>query len=195
MNEFLKHLADPLPGFECYASGDPNESLDFKTKVHHRLGKPASEKAIQKLEKTLGAGCGEVKQFYSTHDGVDIYVQARDEGISLFSVDQWDREKSRWKEGLSGLEEDELFDFQKGGTAIGEIRMSGNYIVWHEGKIYYDDHDGGDDTPLSETFFGLLDRIKSDPAKFLMDVGCYTRYCDGKTKKQWIPARYIPNMI
>jgi hypothetical protein len=77
---------------------------------------------------------------------------------------------------------------------FGEVSASGNFFVLHEGGVYYSNHDGGDDKPLANSFFAFLARICANPAKFLSDVGGYTRYQDGKTDAQWIPQEYVPEM-
>jgi hypothetical protein len=30
-----------------------------------------------------------------------------------------------------------------------------------------------------------------EPAKFLYSMGCYTRFSDGETDKQWIPEQFV----
>lgn len=37
--------------------------------------------------------------------------------------------------------------------------------------------------------------IVEDPAEFLWARGCYTRYSDGKSDRQWIPKESLPNSI
>ena len=97
---------------------------------------------------------------------------------------------AEWREWFDWMEEDEIWEFQKNGVAFGEIVASGNYFVWWNGTVYYSDHDGGDDTPYGRSLSDFLDRIVENPAKFLYDAGCYTRYGD----EQWIPEEYVKDL-
>ena len=82
----------------------------------------------------------------------------------------------------------------KEGIAFGEIPHSANFFVVAEseraGKIYYADHDDFRESPIAGDLDELLDRIRNDPADFLYQCGCYTRYSDGKTDTKWIPKEY-----
>ena len=53
------------------------------------------------------------------------------------------------------------------------------------------DHDGWIEEPIAENFDALLKQIIADPAGFLVERGCYTRYSDEETDTQWIPEEYI----
>ena len=104
--------------------------------------------------------------------------------------------KSRFEE--MGLEPDEQPAGVKDALAFAEIPHSGNYFTVkisgpNTGKIYYADHDDFDDEPFAESFVDFVARIVADPAQFLYDVVCYTRYSDGKTSTRWIPKEYVAN--
>ena len=84
----------------------------------------------------------------------------------------------------------------KDGSAFGEIPHSANFFAVaageDAGKIYYANHDDFREAPIAADLGELLDKIRSDPADFLYQCGCYTRYADGTTDTQWIPKEYIP---
>ena len=85
----------------------------------------------------------------------------------------------------------------KKGIPFGEIPHSANFFVAgvgeDEGKIYYADHDDFKESPIAENLDELLDRIRTDPAAFLYQRGCYTRYSDG-SDTQWIPKEYVSDV-
>lgn len=191
MKKFIAHIQNPAPGFRCFKAGDSDESLDFDVQVENRCAPGASPEDIQNLRSQLGESSDELAELYSMHDGIQLYCQADSPGIELSPISSWPKLNQEWKGWFVDLEPDELWEFQAEGIAFGEVCFSGNYFVFHKGKVFYSDHDGGDDEPLAESFSAFLDRIMKDPAQFLEDVGCYTRYTDGKTDAQWIPKEYV----
>ena len=192
MKDFLKHLADVAPGFRCYDGNDPQESLKLDVRIAHKLGEPAGSKELNKISKGIGDGAAQIVEFYERHNGVQLYCQNDAPALEFFPVGQWRVKQKEMEQWL--FEPDQAFEFQKKGTVFGEVSDSGNYFVLYQGEVYYSNHDGGDDTPVAGSFFAFLTRICSDPAKFLRDVGGYTRYQDGKTNTQWIPKEYVEEM-
>ncbi len=78
---------------------------------------------------------------------------------------------------------------------LAEIPESANYFTVKTdgpdtGMVFYVDHDDFSEDPFATSLDEFLDRISSNPANFLYDVGCNTRYSDGKTSTQWIPKNY-----
>ena len=190
MEDFLKHIEDPNPNFSYYKAGADDESAGFVLDVRNRISSGASEDELNDLSEILNENTNEIKTFYKLHNGIQLYCQDDNPAIEFFEISQWLDKNEEWKEWFEDLEDDEIWDFQKEGIAFGEISFSGNYFVFNNGKIYYSDHDGGDDEPLANSFYEFLTLIVTDPAKFLYDLGCYTRYDDGKTDIQWIPKSY-----
>lgn len=41
------------------------------------------------------------------------------------------------------------------------------------------------------TYWLFFRKAFSDPARFLFDAGCCTRYLDGRTDRQFIPESFI----
>jgi hypothetical protein len=193
MKDFLKHMADASPGFRCCDSNDPQETLKLDVKVTHKLEAPAGSKELNKISKGIGDGAAQIVEFYDKHNGVQLYCQREASALEFFPVGQWRLKQNEMEQML--FEPDLAFEFQTKGTVFGEVSTSGNHLVLYQGKVYYSNYDGGDDTPLAESFFAFLTRICSDPAQLLHDLGGYTRYQDGKTNTQWIPKVYVSEMI
>ncbi len=190
MQNFFKHLRDNSPGFRCCKPGAGESKLEHEVKVCHNLGDPASQKKITALLTKLGEGSEQFETLYSQYNGMVLYVSGDDAGIVFYPVEDIEECNSDWREWFEDMEEEDLWDFQKNGIAFGEIVASGNYFVYWKGKIYYSDHDGGDDDPYGNTLSEFLDRIAENTAKFLYNAGCYTRY----GSEQWIPMEYAPNL-
>lgn len=190
MEKFLAHLQDAAPGFRCYKPGADRSDLKRDVCVQHKLASPATPEDITALCSRLGNGCDEFEALYSKHDGMVLYAAGDDAGILLYPAEDLDARNAEWREWFEEMEEGDLWDFQKHGVAFGEIVASGNYFVWWKGKVYYSDNDGGGDTPYGNSLSDFLDRIAKNPAQFLYDTGCYTRY----GSEQWIPGEYVSEM-
>ena len=190
MQNFLIHLSQKSPFFLCYKSSDKKENLDLKVPVTHSLNSPANEKAIKTLVKFIPNNNDQLLKFYSTLNGAKLYCQNGQPKIELFPIEKWFDENKDWQNQYEDMSSEELYDFQKHGIAIGEISQLGNYFIFYEGKIYYADHDGFDEIILGNSFYEFLENIILDPAKFMHDRGCHSRYEDGKTNSQWIPKKY-----
>ncbi|HXI97338.1 MAG TPA: hypothetical protein VNG73_00220 [Gemmatimonadaceae bacterium] len=161
--------------------------------ISHRLHQAATDSAITKLCSLIPQPSAEVEALYRVHDGMDLYVQGSTVGLALYPVSNWGAATKSFRQdaAASGRLVDELYDFEREGIVIGEPPNSGNVIVLYEGRVYYSDHDGGDDTPLAENFASFLQRIVADPPQLLLDLGCYARYSYGRSETQWIPLRYL----
>ena len=63
------------------------------------------------------------------------------------------------------------------------------------GKIFYADHDGWYESAFANDFQKFLAHVTRKPVNLLNEeLGCYTRYSDGKTDAQWIPEVYFPDV-
>ena len=123
-------------------------------------------------------------------------------GIELLAVEKWEKgtaEMRDWFDHLTDEPENDP-DHIVTGIAIATVPHSGNYFVMpvegpSAGKIFYADHDGWYESAFANDFAGFLARVTRDPVKLLVDdVGCYTRYSDGKTSSQWIPEEYFADI-
>lgn len=193
VTRFLAHLHEQDPRFICYAAG-PDSPERIEVRIQHALGTPGQRSYLEKLRSLLGEHAVEVEELYAKHDGFDLYVQSPEHlGLVWLPISEWESATQRFKEELVdwGRSLDDAYDFEREGVVFGEPAFSGNHLFLYKGAVYYSDHDGGDDTPLAHSFSEFLERIVTDPADFLYDLGCYARYTDGETDRQWIPERYV----
>ena len=190
MQNFLAHLSDASPGFRCYSPGLADSELEHEVRVKHKLGAPAGQGDIAELHSQLGHGSEDFEALYSLHNGMVLYSAGKDAGIAFYSIGEFKDRNAEWREWFEDMDEDDLWDFQKHGVAFGEIIASGNYFVFWQGGVYYSSHDDDGGMANGATLSEFLDRIAADPAQFLYDAGCYTRY----GPKQWIPGQYVPEM-
>lgn len=199
---FLTHIANGSPVFRCYACGDDSEELTLSARLAHTLEEPATADDLQQLRDWLGSHADQFIQLYSLHNGLTLYEDTVGdaEGVCLYPIEDWQDQtedmKSQFEE--MGLEPDEQPTGVNNALAFAEIPHSGNYFTVKisgpdTGKIYYADHDDFDDEPFAESLADFVARIVADPPQFLYDVGCYTRYSDGKTSTQWIPKEFVAN--
>ena len=200
--DFLRHIADPAPAFRCFACGDENEEPVHVALVEHELEPPAGDAATEMLRELLGPAAAGVEPLYRQHDGVLLYCDAESDaaGFALFPIEEWTARSAEMREQLAemGWELDDTPLWLREGLAIGEVPFSGNFFVMHPAgadphRVYYVDHDAFEDAPITANLEALLDWLSAEPANLLYQLGCYTRYSDGETDTQWIPAEYIPN--
>ncbi len=192
LQQFLTHIKRKSPRFKCYATGDRTEKLTFTAPLAHVLNPPASATDIQTLVDVLGKNSGQIREFYSMHDGMQLYCHSEGSALEFPPIRKWPELKAglkAWHDAFDTAPED-MNPFERYGTAIGEPTFSGNYFVFYEGAVYYFDHDSPAEAPLASSFFEFLARIATDPPLFLYEIGCYTRCKDGKTDTQYIPAKF-----
>lgn len=63
--------------------------------------------------------------------------------------------------------------------------------VVHQTRVFYSNHNGGDDSIWGENIPDLIVRALRDPVDFLLHAGCYTRYFDGESDDQFIPEEFL----
>jgi len=206
--DFEAHLQDSAPGFRCYRCGDRTETATFLARVRNQVSPPADTSALSIIDELLGSAGGAIKQFYAKHDGVLMYEDSLSSrwsggayaaaGVAFFPVREWQAKTEEMREGLSemGWSEEHMPAWLRQGIAFGEIPHSANYFVIqaageNAGNVFYADHDDFRPDPIAGSFEEFLDSILADPADFLLRLGCYTRYSDGKTNIQWIPKEYV----
>ncbi|MFT3705944.1 MAG: SMI1/KNR4 family protein [Agriterribacter sp.] len=190
MQDFLRHINLENQKFKCYVNTDEEETITLTVDIHNILNDAASENEISLLRKLIPHNNGELIDFYTTHNGIKLYCNNDTSGIEFYAAKDLNKLNEMWKEELAYFEDYQLYDFQKGGVAFGEISHSGNYFVLFEGAVFYSDHDGEDEEAIGATFFDFLSKIADNPADLLFKMGCYTRYSDGKTNKQYIPKEF-----
>lgn len=192
---FLTHIKAQSPTFHCYACSDKSESLSLVAKLSHVFGPPANLTAIQLIQEYIGPGADGFVELYSKHNGLTLYRDRNGdaEGLRLYNVEDWESRTQEMKNWYSDM--DEYPTGVADALAFAEIPHSGNYFTVkisgaERGSIFYSDHDDFTDTAFAKSLDAFLSRIVDDPAQFLYDVGCYTRYSDGKTSTQWIPKQF-----
>lgn len=193
---FLAHLRDPAPGFDCYFAGDDSEGIGWMARVSNSPNAPANPSSMEALREMLGRASGPFEDLYQVHDGIRLY----DEAVELYPIGRW---RSRSKSVLNdllyiGWEEAEVAEMRRSLMVFGEIGASGNHFAVRTvdpeaGSIHYLQHDPIIDGPLATDLADFLDGLVTDPAAFLDRMGCYTRFSDGETDRQWIPKTYRPN--
>ena len=193
----------PAPGFRCFAA-PKRTGPRFLARVQHILNPPATAESIAQIRQSLGEHAAQVAAFYQQHDGFVLYRDTLSEaaGIELLPVEQWQtatEDMRSWFEHLADEPESDP-DHIVTGIAIATVPHSGNYFVMPvdgptAGKIFYADHDGWYESAFADDFDRFLAHVTRDPVRLLAEeVGCYTRYADGKTDAQWIPEEYFADV-
>jgi hypothetical protein len=188
MEEVINRLNKQLK-FKCFYAGDKTESLGLVVDTHNELNPPANETDIDLLKNIIKENNSEIVEFYKKYNGLKLYCHEKESGLEIFPISEIASENEGWKAWFQ--EGEELKDYEKEGVAFGAVSRSGNYLVLFQGKVFYYDHEGNTDSPIVESFNEFLDIATKDPIKFLNDMGCNTRYSDGKTDKQWIPKEIV----
>lgn len=194
MERFLSLLKDVSPRFICRAAGRQEpKPAPINVSVTHELGAPLPDSELANL---IGLGAEPLSHFWSLHDGAALFIAPFMPPIGIapavrfYACSEITTKTDKMRQTAVGNKEG-LYSFQREGVAFGEICFSGNYFVINKGSVFYSNHDGGDDRPFAASFSQFLDRIAEEPAKFLFDAGCYTRYSDGVSRNQWIPETYL----
>jgi hypothetical protein len=193
----------PAPGFRCHAAPYPTGPR-FLAKVQHILHLPASPEAIAQILQLLGARATQVAAFYQRHNGFVLYRDTLSEaaGVELLPVEHWQTATEEMRycfENLADEPENDP-DHILSGMASATVPHSGNYFVMPvegptAGKIFYANHDGWYESAFADDFDKFLARVTQEPVHLLAEeLGCYTRYSDGKTNKQWIPEEYFTDV-
>lgn len=199
---FKKFLEAPAPGFRCSGAGSARG--EYLARVQHILNPPAQAESIARIHQMLGNYAEQAAAFYQHHNGFALYRDTKSEiaGIELLPVELWaeaTEDMRTWFDFLAAEPENDP-DRILTGVAIGTVPESGNYFVMpvegpSAGKIYYANHDGWYESAFADDFGGFLARVAREPVKLLVDdVGCYTRYSDGRSHTQWIPEEYFPDI-
>lgn len=193
-------LSHASPSFRCYYAGDRTEQLGFTARLRHILGKPATAKALVQLDSQLGDAGIVIRDLYAMHDGMTLYCDTKSDaaGFELFQIGDWSMQTAEMRSSMEamGMEPDEMPGWFTSGVVVGQIPHSANYFVIgttddEAGQIFYLDHDDFIEEPIAENAESLIAALLADPAQFLHDRGCYTRYSDGTTDRQWIPKQYV----
>lgn len=192
---FLKHKN---PGFLCCPAGG-SDGTHFRASVYHRLGRPASKKELVGLEVSLGYASEQIVELYCLWNGMILFCDSKSDaaGIELFPISEFSSRSAEMRSSMEafGFDPDRLPSWVQTGVAIGQVPDSGNFLVIGTeketaGSVFYADHEGVGAEPIAKNLKSMFDLLLKEPAQFLMELGCFTRYADGATNKQWIPQEY-----
>jgi hypothetical protein len=203
MDTALQHLVafarSPNPAFICTNGGRSEKTKrQFVASVYHVLNSAASTQDLAILRSLLGAQASQFEEVYSAHDGFVLYKDVLSDaaGIEALPVARWDEAGEDMRQWFADLAPEDDPDHIRSGVAFATVPRSGNYFVIpldgpNAGKIFYADHDGWYDAPFADGFGEFIRRVTKDPAVLLSEeLGCFTRYSDGKTSIQWIPESF-----
>jgi len=187
MQAIKSHLALQHPRFICK---DTSEKQELTVALSNEVGRPATQHQLERLRQFAGNEFDALAPLYTQFNGLAFHLNGETAGLWVATIDDLQRLNLEWREWFVDLDPAELYAFQREGVAFATIAASGNYFVVHGGRVFYSDHDGGDDAVWGESLERFFVRALSDPARFLHDAGCYTRYSDGKTDSQFIPESF-----
>ena len=205
LNEFVTKAN---PRFRCRGVGQgAEEDQVWTASLRHGVGPPAAEADLEKMRSGYGNPLPEeFFELYAAYDGIRLYEDTvqnaagfHTSGIYIGAIADWPQlthGAQSWLDILDPDEEKELVPaWTEDAVVFGEVPNSGNYFIVgmsgdHRGKIGYFNHDGFEFEIYADTLADFLDRVTTDPANMLYELGCYARYADGKTLVQWIPESY-----
>ena len=178
LSRFLRHIAVRRPGFVCVPPGGAPDTASPRraVRVTHRINGPATRAALAELRAwTTDESC---LALFERHDGMLLYCQGtghprarslrglgptvpENAGIAIFPIADWDWNNASWREFMG----DPIHEFERSGVAFGEVCHSGNYLVLHEGQVFYAEHDGRRATPLAESLSAFLEWGSGTPGR------------------------------
>jgi len=202
IERFLQFATQPNPRFRCFPAGsrtDPDRR--WIATLSHELFPPAEESDLGALATAYGTAFPpEFAQFFSFHDGFTLYRDTLSQaaGFHVAPIRTWPHLGARAQRWFDSLEADEreeaLPHWIDDAVVFGEAPHSGNYFLVvldgnERGRIFHFDHDGFEFDEYASGFDAFLERICTDPAIAVNQVGS-PRYSDGETDLQWIPEAY-----
>ncbi len=188
VQSILDHLALPKPRFLC---NDAYGSEQLVVRLSNKVGRPASKRQLAALMHLAGPSFATLAPLYATCNGLELHRHGATAGLCVFAIAELAQRNLEWRAWFADREPSELYEFQRAGFAFATVEGSGNYFVAHAGRIHYSDHDGDDDAVWGEGVEDFFRRALSDPARFLREAGCYTRYSDRRTDTQFLPKRFL----
>lgn len=186
MNSITNHMKLSNPRFLCKA-GDETLEVCLKNEINN----PATPAQLSQLKLYAGNEFQYLEPLYSAFNGIIFHVNDVTAGLMVASINQIEGMNNELQDWLDMMEPEDLADFQKHGVAFATIESSGNYFIIYQGHVYYSDHDDFNEAVYAESVEDFFKMALENPAKFLNDAGCYTRYYDGKSNKQYIPEAFL----
>jgi hypothetical protein len=164
MDDFLEALLENNSKLSVYIreSFGPKHSSELPP---HKIGRPAGS---DELEMLRALGGEDLRVLYERCNGLRLCAPDEHSGILIFPIADITTNNMLWKNWFSDLDDDELWDFQKSGLAFGEIIETGNYLVLHDARVFYADHEGAEgDDPWAQSLSEFFSRIANEPSDFL----------------------------
>jgi hypothetical protein len=199
----LQQLADFVRtpcAFRCIGAGqfpDTPPAERFLAHVLHRLNPPATALQLWELRSSLGPHAAEAEAVYARHNGFVLYQDPMSNaaGIEALSIRRWSEAATEVRGRLSDYFRHQDPDRILGGVAFAHVPQSGNFFVIpvdgpNAGKVFYTNHEGGYEL-FAGGFDGFVQRVTTEPAALMFELGSHTRYSDGKTDVQWIPKELV----
>jgi hypothetical protein len=143
------------------------------------------------LRRVAGDEAEALTPLYTEFNGAVLHTNGETSRLVVAPIAELEEFNTDWRDWFEHLDPGELYDFQRSGIAFAAVAASGNYFVMYQGRVYYSDHDGGDDAIWGAHLEEFFERALSKPARFLYEAGCHTRYSDGETERQFIPESFI----
>ena len=182
------HVTLKNPRFICR---DTSEHYQLTVPLSHAVGSPVRTSDLDELHRIAGTEAKWLLPLYSEFNGIIFHQYGDTAGLIVASIDQLEALNNEWRVWFQDMRQEELYDFQREGLAFASIAASATFFVISKGRVYYSDHDGGDDRIWGDNLELFFKGALSDPARFLFDAGCYTRYSDGRTERQFIPESFV----
>lgn len=188
MISIKEHLALVNPRFLC--TDAYGEGL-LEVPLASIAGRPARSRQLDLLRVMAGSEFPSLEALYRDFDGLTFHMNGDTAGLCVAPIKGLKSLNRSWRIWFSSIDSAELYDFQRSGFAFATIDASGNYFVVHGGRVYYSRHDDDDDDVWGESVEDFFRLALQDPANFLKRAGCYTRYSDGSSDTQWMPAEFV----
>ncbi len=187
MDVIREHLALPSPRFRCH---DVDQSAELTVELRNAQGRPATAKQLVQLARISGDAYPTLLPLYKGFDGLVFHAHGDTAGLAVASIRELKELNTDWRAWFDDAPVENLYDYQRHGFAFATVLHSGNYFVAYRGSIYYSDHDDASGSPWAVSLEDFFERALRDPVRFLDDAGCYTRYSDGQSDKQYIPISF-----
>ena len=187
--------------FRCRPAGRKTSTERFVASVRHSLNSPATETDLAILKKSLGDASPPLERFYAKHNGFVLYRDTLSDaaGVEALPIRAWAKATERVQDQLRETLDDEDDDSHGmlSRVAFGMSSRSGNFFIVETkgadaGSIFYTDHETASMEVFAKNFVEFIQRITSDPVTLLAKTrGCFARYADGETSRQWIPEAVV----
>jgi len=197
MKAFESLLAHPAPGFACHVARDPLKIEGFVAPVAHRAKLGATTRDLEKIPDIVGAAAA--REFYAAHDGALLYS-----GLEIFPIKKWkevtESMAESWEDG--GYRDDRMPYGRRDFIAFAHSHGAASCLHWviagpRAGAVYWWAWTMPPDEqtpPLAADFASFIELVCTKPIHFFNELlHCNTRFTDGKTGKEWIPNRYLPD--